>query len=288
MASPRAILLMTLAMAIFAVSDAVIKRLGEVVGAFQTIFVVSVISLLFFLPLLWRAGDRLFSSRALGRAMIIRTLGEVGGAIGVVGGLAVLPLSLVAALLQAQPLVLTAVAALFLSEKVGWRRWAAVVVGFAGVMLILRPTGEAFEITLLLPLLGVLGLTARDLGTRLLPPDISTPFAASWAILAVGAVGAVGMALTGGWSAMSGLAWALAGAAAVCVSLAYAAITAALRVGDLSAVAPFRYTRIVFAFAIAWIVFDERPDLFVWLGLALIIFSGLYTFWREQRQAPGR
>ena len=89
-----------------------------------------------------------------------------------------MPLSLVAALLQAQPLMLTAGAALFLSERVGWRRWSAVCLGFIGVLLILRPGADGFDLTLLLPILGVIGLTARDLGTRLLPADISTPFAA--------------------------------------------------------------------------------------------------------------
>lgn len=283
MANSRAILLMTVAMAAFAVTDALIKRAAEDIGAMQCLMVISLLSLFSFLPLVWKAGDRLLSAKALGRPMVVRTLGEIVGSAGVVTSLALLPLSLVSALLQAQPLVLTAAAALFLGERVGWRRWLAVCLGFVGMLVILRPGTEGFDITLLLPLLGVIGLTARDLGTRLLPPDVSTPFAASWAILSVASVGAIGTFLGDGWQDMSGQVWMVALAAAATVSLAYVAITAALRTGEVSAVAPFRYTRIIFALAIAWVVFGERPDIWVWIGLSVIILSGLYAFWRERQ-----
>lgn len=285
MANSRAILLMTFAMATFAVTDALIKRAATDIGAMQCLMVISLLSLVVFVPLVWRSGDRLFSAKALSPPMIIRTSGEIIGAAGVVGALAILPLSLVSALLQAQPLALTAAAALFLSERVGWRRWAAVGLGFTGVLIILRPGADGFDIALLLPLLGVIGLTARDLGTRLLPPDVSTPFAASWAIMSVATVGAIGTFVGAGWQDMNGEIWFVVLAASVTVSLAYFAITAALRIGEVSAVAPFRYTRIVFALAIAWVAFGERPDIWVWVGLAIIIASGLYTFWREQQTA---
>ena len=84
---------------------------------------------------------------------------------------------------------------------------------------------------------------------------------------------------------MNGATWGVVLGAAVSVSAAYWSITAALRTGEVSAVAPFRYTRVVFAFAIAWTIFGERPDLAVWIGLAIIIGSGLYSFWRERRVA---
>ena len=153
------------------------------------------------------------------------------------------------------------------------------------MLIILRPGSDAFTITLLLPLLGVIGLTARDIGTRLLPGDVSNAFATSWALMSVAFVGAAGTLLTGGWQTMDAATWAIVVVATLSMSIAYWAITAALRVGEVSAVAPFRYTRIVFAFAIACFAFAERPDLAVWLGLAIIITSGLYSFWREQHVA---
>ncbi len=285
MDNSRAILLMTIAMAAFAVTDALIKEAAGAIGAMQCLLLTSVLSLAAFLPLVWKNGDRLFSRKALSPPMLVRTFGEIIGAGGVVSALAILPLSLVVALLQAQPLALTAAAAIFLKETVGWRRWSAVSVGFVGMMVILRPGAEGFDVALLLPLLGVVGLTLRDLGTRLLPPDISTPLAASWALIAVGTVGGLGTFAGSGWTEMNAGMWGIVVAASITVAAAYWTITAALRLGEISAVAPFRYTRIIFAMLIAWFFLGERPDLWVWAGLAIIIASGLYSFWRERQIA---
>ena len=86
--------------------------------------------------------------------------------------------------------------AISIPGQLGWRRWSAVSVGFLGMILILQPGSGTFDMALLLPLLGVIGLTARDLGTRLLPADVSTPFAACWALIAVGSVGSARLVVT--------------------------------------------------------------------------------------------
>ena len=184
--------------------------------------------------------------------------------------------------MQAQPLVVMLVAALFLGETVGWRRWAAVGVGFLGVMLIIRPSAN-FDINMLLPLLGVLGLTARDVGTRLLPEKISADFAIIWAVIPMIAVAGAATTFTTGWQPVSPALWLWLGACTISITIAYIFITAAFRSGEVSAVAPFRYTRMVFALFIAMVFFGERPDLTVWLGIALIIGSGLYALWRESQ-----
>ncbi len=281
LANSRAILLMTAAMAAFAVTDALIKIAAGEIGAMQCLMLISLLSLAGFLPVLWTAGDRLLSPQAVSRPMLVRTAGEIVGSTGIVGGLALVPLSTVTALMQVQPLLLTAAAAVFLGERVGWRRWAAVSAGFVGMVIILRPGLAAFDPLLLLPLMGVAGLTARDIGTRLLPSEVSTAFAASWALLSLSLVGAVGTFAGSGWKPMTGTTPFVVLAAAVSVSAAYVLITLALRTGEVSAVAPFRYTRILFALALAWVVFEERPDVAVWLGLFIIVASGLYAFWRE-------
>ncbi|MXQ07608.1 EamA family transporter [Alphaproteobacteria bacterium GH1-50] len=283
MLNTRAMIFMTAAMAAFAVTDALIKHAAEAIGTMQCLMLVSVISMAVFLVVLRRNGERFWTADALGRPMLIRTAGEVVGSAGFVGGLALVPLSTVTALAQAQPLVLTAAAAIFLKERVGWRRWAAVVAGFIGMMIILRPGREAFDPALLLPIAGIFGLTARDLGTRLLPPSVSTAFAAAWALFVLTLVGAVGMMVAGGYRPMTPTLWAVVSAAAVTVSVAFVFITLALRKGEVSAIAPFRYTRILFAMSIAWVAFGERPDAAVWIGLSVILASGLYAFWRERR-----
>ena len=188
-------------------------------------------------------------------------------------------------MLQAQPLAVTMAAALFLGEKVGPRRWAAVGRGFFGVLLILRPGADAFDANALWAVVGIIGLTARDLGTRMLPPNITTPFVSAWALLLLGILGVLITPWSGAWRAIDTITWVWLIGASAAVAVAFFAITAALRQGEVSAIAPFRYTRMVFALAIAMLFLSERPDIWTWVGTALIIGSGIYAFWREKQLA---
>lgn len=288
MANTRAILLMTLAMAFFAVVDTCIKLASQTLGIGQILLVSSAFSALLFLPALIRSGTPLVSRDLLDRAVVVRTLGEVAGSIGIFMALSLIPLAMASALLQAQPLAVTLGAALFLGEAVGWRRWSAVLIGFAGVIVILRPGAAEFDPNALWCLLGILGLTARDLGTRKLPARVSTAFVSFWAMIALGLLGAILTPLQTGWQPVEPLAWLWIAGIGVSVSLAFITITAALRTGEVSAIAPFRYTRMVFALIIAMAIFGERPDAATWTGTAIIIGSGLYAYWRERRVRTAR
>ena len=275
---------MVAAVAAFAVTDAFIKGITRSIPVGQALLLISLGNLVWFLPRTLLAGHRLFSRDALAPAVVIRSLGEASGSFGIVAALAVLPLATVSAIMQAQPLVVMMVAAIFLGEEVGWRRWVAVGVGFAGVLVILRPDAS-FDLNMLWPLFGVIGLTARDIGTRILPRRISADFAITWAVILLVALGA-GLTLGhGAWVQVDALTWGLIAGATVAVTLAFILITEAFRTGEVSVIAPFRYTRMVFALAIAMLIFGERPDAATWLGIALIVGSGLYAFWREQRAA---
>ncbi|MEM9970097.1 MAG: DMT family transporter [Pseudomonadota bacterium] len=285
MTNLRAIGLMIVAVAAFACSDALIKAATETISVGQVLLLTALGNLAWFLPRLKFAGAALFTRDAMSGAVLLRTGGEVFGSLGIVTGLALIPLTTVSAIMQAQPLVVVLVAALFLGETVGWRRWAAVMVGFVGVMVILRPATGGFDINMLWPLLGVMGLTARDVGTRLLPERISADFAITWAVIGMVFLGATLTVLQGGWRPMDGVTWALVGGTIVTVTVAYTTITAAFRMGEVAAIAPFRYTRMIFALLIGMTIFGERPDLATWAGIALIIGSGLYAFWREQQAA---
>ncbi len=197
--------------------------------------------------------------------------------------LSLAPLSSVAALGQAQPLAVTMGAALFLGETVGWRRWSAVLLGLIGVLIILRPGMGSFDPNLLWVFVYVFGLAARDLASRALPPAVTTPFAAAWSMLPMTFLGLAMIPFQGGWHPI-GLwpaGW-LAGTTLAAV-VAIWMITSALRTGEVSAVTPFRYTRILFALTIAYVVFNEVPDFFTWVGVALIVGSGVYTFLRERQ-----
>lgn len=281
----QAILLMVAAMAVFAISDAAIKGASSTLPMGQIFTLVSLGSLFVFLPVLQRRGERLFSADVWNRAVVIRTLGEVFGSAGYIMALTLVPLTTASALMQAQPLALTFSAWLFLSERVGWRRWMAVGVGCIGVLIILRPGYEGFDANALWLLLGIAGLTARDLGTRMLPPHISTPFVATWALLLGTVLGLFLTMMTGAWVMPSGQTWLLLAGASAAVCVAFVVITLSLRLGEMSAIAPFRYTRIVFATLLAIAFFGEWPDAATWIGTAIIIGSGLYAFWREKRRA---
>ncbi len=283
MANTRAILLMTAAMAFFALTDTFIKLSAETLQSGQILFVTSAGSAVLFLPLLYRARTSLFSGDLLQPSVVIRTAGEIVGSLGIVVSLSLIPFATVSAVLQAQPLAMTLGAALFLRETVGWRRWMAVALGLVGVLIILRPGMEAFDPNSLWMLLAIFGLTARDLGTRILPAHITTAFVSTWAMLCLALLGLVLMPFQGGWQPIGGTVWIWLVGVSVSVSFAFLTITAALRMGEVSSIAPFRYTRIIFALAIAYLVFGESIDGATWAGAALIIGSGLYAFWRERR-----
>lgn len=285
MSNTRAILLMTGAMASFALVDTTVKLAAKTQSPTQIVAVSSAMVFAIFLVWVHREGSHLFGPGWRNPVLWVRSVGEVIGSFGIVIALALAPLSTVTALGQAQPLAVTVGAALFLGETVGWRRWMAVGLGFLGVLIILRPGLGSFDPNLLWVLLYIFGLAARDLASRALPPDISTPFAVIWAMLPMIVVALLLMPLDGGWHPIDGITgvYYVVMIASTCVALWM--LTTALRSGEVSAVAPFRYTRILFSLTIAFAIFNERLDFWAWVGAALIIGSGLYAFFRERQVA---
>jgi drug/metabolite transporter (DMT)-like permease len=278
----RGILLMIGAMAAFAVEDTLIKLASASLPAGQIIAMIGMAGAAIFAGLALRNGEALGGARVMARGLWLRNLAEVVGTFGFVTALTLIPLSTASAILQASPIVVTAGAALFLGERVGWRRWSAIAVGFAGVMLILRPGGEAFEAATLWAVLGMAALAARDLVTRRMPPALPTTVVAFWGNVSVAGLGLVMLGWSGGATLPDprGLAF-VAGAVAIGAG-AYWAIIEATRTGDVAVVQPFRYSRLLFALVLGMIVFGERPDVTTLAGAALVLGAGLYTFAREQ------
>jgi drug/metabolite transporter (DMT)-like permease len=201
--------------------------------------------------------------------------------VGFVSALALIPLSTLSAVIQANPLLVTLGAAFFLGEAVGWRRWLAIFVGLFGVLLIIRPgTAGVRRQSIWLAVVAAVGLSLRDLATRPVPRTVPTTLLASYSFRLRGAWRAPDHPLPrAGPSGARGA--GLAGAGHPLGLVAIFSITAAMRVGDVSAVTPFRYTRLVFALVIAFFVFGERPDAWTLIGAAIVVASGLYSFWRE-------
>lgn len=271
------------AMGFFSLVDGFTKLASRTQSVGQILALTSGAAFVIFVSWVWRDGGRLLTSDVRNPAMLVRMTGEVIGSVGIISALALAPLPSVAALAQAQPLAVTLGAALFLGEKVGWRRWSAVILGLTGVLIILRPGVSSFDPNLLWVFLYIFGLAARDLASRALPTTISTPYAVAWAMLALTICGAAMMPFQGGWHVVEG--WTAVWLAGITLSAAVALwmITSALRAGEVSAVAPFRYTRILFTLSIAYLVFDDVPDFYTWVGVLLIVGTGIYTFLRERQ-----
>ncbi len=275
---------MVLAMAGFAVEDAMIKAASVTVPVGQIMLVISVAGLVVFALWAILGGHNLFQRAAFSGAVIGRTLAEVVGSGGILMALSLAPLSLVSAILQASPIIVVAAAAIFLGEQVGWRRWTAILIGFCGVLLIIRPGSDTFDPNLLWAVVGVIGMSARDIFSRRMDPALPTQVVASWGYIGVILLSIVMLAAAGGPVSPNPTAWAQILTAMVIGFFAYWAIIEATRAGDVSVITPFRYTRLIFALGLGFMIFAERPDGVTLIGATLVIASGLYTLYRERRR----
>lgn len=280
----KAAALMVLAMGLFACEDVIIKLLTR---SLPTGVIMAVLGLcgglIFWIGMALR-GKRLFSRDLLHPMVILRNLGEAGCALCFASALALGDLSTASAILQALPLTMTLGAALLLGEPVGWRRWSSIVVGFVGVLLIVRPGSEAFQLASLLALGAVALLTLRDLCTRRVPETISSDALTASAFLSTGIAGVILAAFQGAPIRLPGAGDALSVVFCLAFGLGgYMAMVVATRIAPVAVIAPFRYARLVFAMILAALVFGERPDALTLLGSAIIVASGIYTMWREAR-----
>ena len=282
----RGAVLMALAMAGFALEDMFIKLLADALPVGQILFMLGLGGSVAFATIALRKGQAIYSPALLSRAVLLRNLAEMVGTVGFVLGFVLASLATASAILQAAPLFVTLGAVAFLGEKVGWRRWSAIIMGFLGVLLIVRPGVSGFEPASLFAVVGVLGLAGRDLATRVVPRNISSYQISAWAFAMMLPSGLFLMGVMNEAPVMPDLKQTAAILAALGIGvLAYYAIVAAMRVGELSFVTPFRYTRMLFALVIAILVFGERPDALTLIGAAIIVAAGLFTLWREKQAA---
>lgn len=281
----RGAVLMVAAMAGFALEDLFVKQLTShmPVGEVLVFLGLGGTPIFAFLAL-WR-GDRLLSRDLLAPAVIGRNLGEIVGTLAFVCAIAFTPLAQASAILQATPLAVTLGAALFLGEKVGWRRWSAIVAGFLGVLIVIRPGTSGFSALSLFAVVGVLGLAARDIVTRRVPRTITSMQLATYGFASIVPAGAVLLAFQGPWVTPQAADFARLAGALLFGTAGYYALIAAMRLGEVAVITPFRYTRLIFAMGIGWAVFHEPTDRFTLIGGAVIVGSGLYTLARSRRAA---
>jgi drug/metabolite transporter (DMT)-like permease len=276
-ANLRGSLWMIAAMAFFAVEDTVIKTASATVPVGQVLIVFGLGGALVFALLAHAKGQRLLTRDVLAPAMRIRVVFEVTGRLFYTLAIALIPLSAATVILQATPLVVVAGAALVFGERVGWQRWAAILIGLSGVLVILQPGSESFTLLSVLAVIGMIGFAGRDLASRAAPATLGTRVLGFYGFVAVTIAGAA-FALWQGAAFVVPDRWAtLCLIAAVAVGVAaYACLMKAMRTGDVSAVTPFRYTRLLFGVALGVAVFGEALTPATLAGSALIVVSGLF------------
>ncbi len=279
----RGILFMILAMAGFALEDLFIKLLSSRVPVSQILIILGFSGTAVLLIIAFLTHAPILHRDLLNRPIIVRTFCELFAALFFTSAIALTPLSSVASILMTTPLMVTMGASIFFGEKIGWRRWTAIIIGFFGVLLILRPGFESFMPASLLAVIATIFLAVRDLATRTMKFEISTTTVSIYAFLAMGISGFIAMPFFSAMVIPSSIEIVYLISATFVGVIGYYAIVLATRNGDVSVISPFRYSRLVFAMLLSIIILSERPDLLTLSGASIIVISGIYTFIREGR-----
>jgi drug/metabolite transporter (DMT)-like permease len=279
----RGALLMNVAMAAFTLNDTLMKLAMQTVPLFQAIGIRGVLASAALLIIGWRMGGLSLNlpHRDLG-FLALRSVAEVLGTLLFLAALIHMPLANLSAIMQALPLAVTLAAAVFLHEPVGWRRLTAILLGFAGVLIIIRPDRDGFDVWSLMGLGSMLCVVARDLATRQMSGALPSVTVAWMAALTVLALGGIGTAVQG-WTPVTGHDLLLIGGAAVALIVGYLTVVMTMRVGEISFIAPFRYMALFWAIVLGWLAFGTLPDRWTLIGALIVVVTGIYTLLRERR-----
>ena len=274
---------MMMSMACFAVEDTFIKLLSARLPATQILFSIGFGGALITLVLAIVLNVNLADKILLNKHVISRTIADLFGALSFTSAMVLIPMSLLASILQATPLFVTLGAAILLGEKVGWRRWSAIFIGFLGVIIILQPGYGSFQLASLLGLAAVLCLALRDVVTRDMATEIPTLTVTFYACLAMGSAGFIAYPFFGPPIMPTTYETIILICAAIIGLTGYFLLVLATRKGDVSVIAPFRYSRLLFSLGLASLILGEKLTLPILLGGLLVVSSGIYTFGREGR-----
>ncbi|MEM6589269.1 MAG: DMT family transporter [Pseudomonadota bacterium] len=286
MQNTKGILLMIFSMAGFTIEDMLIKQMSTALSVGQILLLLGSGASILMAVVVLASGRSLIGRKSWGGLAICRMLAEALAAVSLTTALWLVDFATFAAVFQATPLVIIMGAAVFLGEEVGWRRWTAVSIGFLGVLMIIRPGLEGFDPNALFVLVTVLSITARDLITRRMDMDIPTNVLAFQGFAILIPAGAFILLISGAqMGPVTGQVSLWLIGAIVSGAVAYYALITSTRIAPSAVITPFRYTRLLFSLLVAVVVFRERPDILTLCGAALILATGLYTFFRERKLA---
>ena len=276
---------MITSMAFFAVEDSLIKFVTSTIPIGQILIMFGLGGALIFLLMAHFKNEKIMLRDMLLLPMYVRALFEIIGRLFYVLAISLIPLSTATVIIQATPIVVVAGAAIIFGEKVGWRRWTAILLGLFGVIVIIQPTAESFSFLSVLALIGMIGFAGRDLASRAAPENLS--------VFILGLHGFIALAFSG----LIYTIWDdanfvmididtigfMVGAVVFGVA-AYSCLMKAMRTGEVSAVTPFRYTRLIFGVSLGVFFFNESLNYSTVLGTILIVISGLFILSRNKRE----
>ena len=279
----RGALLMMGSMAAFTFNDAAMKALSDELSLFQAVFMRGLFTTAALAAFAAATGQLSFALPRRDWGLVaLRSAAEVAAAWFFISALFNMPIANATAILQALPLTVTLAGALFLGEAVGWRRLTAIVIGFGGVILIVRPGAADFNLYSIHAVAAVLTVTVRDLAARRLSasvPSMTVALVAALAVTLASGVASVGQP----WAPLSPAGWAQLIAASLFVIGGYVFSVMTMRVGDIGAVAPFRYTSLLWALLLGLVLFGEWPDRLTLAGAGIVVATGVFTLLRERR-----
>ncbi|MEY3428737.1 MAG: hypothetical protein RIS60_2089 [Pseudomonadota bacterium] len=280
---------MIASMAAFAIEDAFLKTVTKQVPVGQVLMIFGLAGLIVFAFMAKRVKAPIFQAHVLTRNMLFRAMFEFFGRLFYILAIALTPMSSATAILQAAPLFVVLGARIFLREKVSAQTWAAIFVGLAGVLIILRPSADDFSALSLLAVVGTLGFVGRDLFSRTAPPSLTKEVLGFYGFSTMVIAGAC-YALWDGktFVSLQSHQMLMIAAALVAGVFAYTALMTAMRTGSIGAVTPYRYSRLLFGTSIGVMVFDEQLNAPMILGCAVVIGAGLFIGWQNQRRQPAQ
>jgi len=279
----RAIGAMLVGQASFTFNDALIKLAAAGLPGGQAIFMRGTMAIAISLSVCLAIGAFNFAPlRGQMRILIMRNIGEIGSTFFFLFALFHMPIATATAILQFIPLAITAGAALFLAEPVGWRRWLAAGVGFIGVMIVIRPGSDAFNAWSLLALAAVAFSVLRDLSTRRIGHHVPAILLVTISAFSV-TTAAGSFALVETWVMPTSRSLLLLLCSAMFLLGGYYFMVHAMRYGEVAVVSPFRYSVILWAILAGIVVWGEWPDAPALIGTVVVVAAGLYTFMRERK-----
>jgi len=272
---------MVLAMAGFTINDALVKSLGSALPITQVMALRGLSLSMLIVALIWQQG-LLSRSREIFTPLVgFRASMELASTLLFLLALASLPLANISAILQALPLAVTVGATLVFAEPVGWRRWLAITIGFLGVLIIIRPGVDGFEMASLLVVVSVFFAAARDLASRALPAELPSLLVSAATAFLITLFGFSVLLLKGSWVQPDVHQIKVLMLASVFLFFGYQFIVLAMRIGEVSYVVPYRYTSLLWSIVLGYLFYAEVPDSFTLIGSAIVVSMGLFTLYRE-------